>query len=135
MQSDELKEETLMLFTEEEDQKQFESIYNILKTELRQIPNGPLQYIAEFAVGSIEKCNVSSCEKEIPVSLGALTQYQKATPLHSNAILLGFKYCQWTPAYWCDEHMNEIIVHPRCKNDGLFDPMINDKSFPHCYGC
>ena len=109
------------LFTHPKDQQQFESIYNTLHAKLRQIPEGPLQQIAEFAVGTIEKCHNASCDQEIHILLSEKAEYESATPEHSKAPLLGFKYCEYADAHWCRDHMDQIERDPCCYRGGLFD--------------
>ena len=80
---------TYHLFGHPEDQQQFELMYNALHDQLHLFPQGPLQQIAGFAVGTTEKCNNASCEQEMIILYEDKAKYKSATPRHSKATLLG----------------------------------------------
>ena len=122
-----------ILFNHIKDQQQYKQIYSILKQSLSKYPQDIIREISEQTVGTIKLCNKPFCKEEINILYQTRKQYMSSKPPHSQAMVLGFKYCPVLNVYWCFNHIDQITQDPWCPNKGLFDSQF--RQLQRCNDC
>eukprot|EP01084_Bolivina_argentea_P013157 24656_1 len=122
------------MFMHSNDHSQFKQLFTIIdNTELSKllhVPHFINKHIAEYSTGQFVGCNNSKCNNKIHILYQHKEIYNNN---HDNANKLGYKWCENSDKYYCNECM-DLTVACKSECDCLCFKTDSDKCI-ECNGC